>query len=355
MCAERPDVRGGHGTEAARYRHLIEHIQDAVVEFELVDGAPVVENVNSAFVDVFGYEPAEIRGDPLNEWIVPDWLSEEARELDRRTSSGEVNYRRVKRETATGLREFLYRGIPYGDSTTGTGGFAVYTDLTELNRNERRLQVMNRVLRHNLRNKANIISAHTARLLGELDTQTAERTRSAVAVENAADDLETLAEEAQIIRNVLSDPDTDDSTTDCVPLIRSVVEEFRRAAPAAVIETDLPASMRVNATSHLGFAIEGLIDNAIQHNPADQPQVQVSVQSADTDGWTDIYVDDDGPRIPATERDVITGAVEITPTQHGSGLGLWLVKWTTELFGGELSFERSDLGGNRVHIRLPRR
>jgi PAS domain S-box-containing protein len=355
MCAESPDVRRGHGTEAARYRHLIEHIQDAVVEFELVDGRPVVENVNSAFVEVFGYEPAEIKGDPLNEWIVPDWLAEEAQKLDSRTSSGEVNYRRVKRETATGLREFLYRGIPYGDSTTGEGGFAVYTDLTEINRNERRLQVMNRVLRHNLRNKANIISAHTTRLLGELDTQTAERTGAAVAVENAADDLETLAEEAQVIRNVLSNPDTGDTTTDCVPLIRSVAEEYRGAAPAAEIETELPGSMTVNATSHLGVALRALIDNAIEHNPADRPRVRISVRAAETNGWADIYVDDDGPRIPATERDVITGAVEITPTQHGSGLGLWLVKWTTELFGGELAFERSDLGGNRVNIRLPRR
>jgi signal transduction histidine kinase len=52
------------------------------------------------------------------------------------------------------------------------------------------------------------------------------------------------------------------------------------------------------------------------------------------------------------EKDVITGTAEITPTHHGAGLGLWLVKWTAEIFGGELLFEKSEFGGNRIHLRL---
>ncbi|MCU4925783.1 hypothetical protein OB905_07270 [Halobacteria archaeon AArc-dxtr1] len=51
---------------------------------------------------------------------------------------------------------------------------------------------------------------------------------------------------------------------------------------------------------------------------------------------------------------MITGDDEITELRHGSGLGLWLVKWTVETFGGELSFVRSRAGGSRVQIRLRR-
>jgi len=54
------------------------------------------------------------------------------------------------------------------------------------------------------------------------------------------------------------------------------------------------------------------------------------------------------------EREVVAGDAEITPTRHGSGLGLWLVKWTVENIGGEVAFETSDLGGNAVRLRLPR-
>jgi PAS domain S-box-containing protein len=355
MGVNEPGGRSEPGTITNRYRHLIEHIQDAVVEFELVDSDPIVRDVNNAFVEVFGYRSDEIRGEQLNEWLVPEWLADEARELDRRTSSGEVNYRRVKRETETGLREFLYRGIPYGDSATRSGGFAVYTDLTEITRTERRLQVMNRVLRHNLRNKANVVSAYTARLLDDCGPRTAERTRAAAVIEAAAHDLETLAQETQDIRKVLGNGDIAGSTIDCVPLIRRVAREYRRTAPVTRIETRLPDSMEVRANSDLRFAVDNLLHNAIEHNPAAHPRVRIRLSEADATGWMDMHVDDNGPRIPAKDRDVVTGDAEITPTQHGSGLGLWLVKWTIETFGGELSFGTSDFGGNSVRVRLPRR
>lgn len=337
-----------------RYRHLIEHIQDAVVEFELDGDEPLVVDANTAFVDVFGYELDEIRGESLNDFIVPEWLQTEARELDSRTGSGEVNYRQVRRETTTGLRDFLYRGVPYEDSETRPGGFAVYTDLTDVSRNERSLQVMNRILRHNLRNKANIITAYTTRLLAAADTHDPEQTDIAARVERAAHDLETLASEADDVRAILTHAGPGESTVDCVPLVQKVVTDARRSAPAATIETDLPASMELRATARLAVAIESLVENAIEHNPNGTPRVRVRVTADDSPGWASIYVDDDGPCIPESERAVITGDADITPTRHGTGLGLWLVTWTAQLFGGELSFEKSDLGGNSVRLRLLR-
>ncbi|GGM62539.1 PAS domain S-box-containing protein [Halarchaeum rubridurum] len=335
-----------------RYRHLIEHIQDAVVEFELADEVPVVVDVNRAFTETFGYDTADARGEVLNDLIVPVWLRDEAHALDSRTSAGEVNYRRVKRETVDGLREFLYRGIPYPDDRAGEGGFAIYTDLSEFVQNERRARVMNRVLRHNLRNKANVIVAHTARLLDAFDEQSAERTNAVATVERAANDLQQLTEEAGEIHRVLNAAE-ETKTVDCVPTIRRVAEAHRRESPEAAVETDLPTSMTVRANGHLDVALDSLVDNAIRHNPSETPHVRVRVV-AEGEGWATVHVEDDGPPIPAAERDVVTGEAEITPTRHGSGLGLWLVKWTVESFGGELSFGESDLGGNDVRLRLPR-
>lgn len=338
-----------------RYHHLVEHVQDAVAEFELVDEEPIVRDVNEAFVDSFGYDAEDLEDEPLNGWIVPDWLDEEARTLDERTAAGEINYRRVKRETTGGLREFLYRGIPYEDGGTRTDGFAVYTDLTEITRRERRLQVLNRVLRHNLRNNANVILGHTSQLLDRLEEQTAETASVAATIERAASDLETLTREAADIETVLSRTREEDSAVDCVPLIRAIVEDHRRRSPGAAVETELPDSMEVNADEHLRLAIDSLVENAIEHHHADSPRVRVRVVDDGAEGWARIHVEDDGPMIPADERDVVTGAADITPTRHATGLGLWLVKWTTETFGGELSFATSELGGNDVCIRIPRR
>jgi len=342
--------------DAARgdqYRHLIEHIQDAVAEFELVDGEPIVIDVNEAFIDVFGYSREELVGDSLNDWIVPEWLTDEAQDLDEHTSSSvEVNYQQIQRETADGLREFLYRGIPYTDTETRTDGFAIYTDLTETIRTERRLQVMNRILRHNLRNRANVAVGHTSRLLNER-MESPEETKTAAAIEEAAYDLGRMAEEAVAIHKIVKTDTVGTVEIDCVPVVRKVVDEHQQQH-SADIEMDLPAEMAVKANTKLRYAVDSLVDNAISHNPTDDPNVRVRVVDADATGWAAIYVEDDAPAIPQDQRMVVTGEAEITPTRHGTGLGLWLVKWTTELFGGDLSFATSDLGGNSVRIRLPK-
>ena len=364
MARETVDGRVDGEAVSDRYRHLIEHVQDAVVEFDLVDGEPVVSDVNRAFVDVFGYEAHELRGESLNEWVVPDWKLAEAEKLDANTASGEVNYRQVTRETASGLREFLYRGVPYAAGEDGEGdldgGFAVYTDLTEVSRNERRLEVLNRVLRHNLRNNANIVAGHTTRLLAELDGQDGETTDVAATIERAAHELERLAEEAGHIRRVLEHPTGEATDIDPEPIVRSVVDEHRGRTPSAAIEVEVLDPGSVTADSRLRYAIDSLVDNAIEHNPRSTPRVRLRVGGAEnspdraSDEWVVIHVEDDGPRIPAAERDVILDGTEITPTHHGSGLGLWLTELTVETFGGELSFDASDLGGNDVSIRLRR-
>lgn len=350
-----PELDVGHADTPAqiKYQHLVEHIHDAVVEFELLDGEPIVQSVNAAFEDVFGYDAADLRGSSLDEWIVPDWQTEQATALNERTAAGQVNYDRVKRETADGLREFLYRGIPIESQHVRTDGLAVYTDLTDITRHQRRLQVLNRVVRHDLRNKVNIIAMHTTRLLDQLDRQAAETTHIAATIEQATHDLQTLSDEASDIKDII-DADVTAPAIDCVPLVQEVVGAYRQQHPAASIRTDLPASLEVTADSRLQFAIESLVDNALTHNPADDPTVRVRADAADSEGWATIGVADDGPAIPAEQQEVIAGETPITPTQHGSGLGLWLAKWTTELFGGELRFLRSDLGGNSVRLRLPR-
>ena len=333
-----------------RLEHLVSHIQDAVVEFRFHDGEPIVQAVNPAFTDIFGYEPEEIEGEPLNEYIVPPWLAEEARDLDERTDSGDVNYRRVSRQTADGLGEFLYRGIPYDNGFNG--GFAIYTDLTDGLRRERRLEVLNRILRHNLRNKVTVIEGGVEHLLSEVE-RGQELTDHAKKVRDASTDLLGLADEATEIQRTLNESLPDSASLDCVELIQTEVDQLRADYPNAAIETDIPGELSIAASDRLRFAIAALVENAIEHNPDDNPTVLIRAKPVLNDEWVDITVDDTGPQIPAKDKDVITGDRDITPTAHGNGLGLWLVKWTVDQYGGELTFEVTE-DGNRVRIRLPR-
>ena len=221
----------GYGsTGSDGLHHLIEHIQDAVVEFELVDGEPIVRDVNRSFVGVFGYDRAEIIDARLNEFIVPEWLSSEARTLDERTASGEVNYRRVQRETTDGLREFLYRGVPYDGASDRTDGFAVYTDLTEVTRTERRLQVLNRVLRHNIRNGLQVIRGQADQMrAGRADTEPLDR------IVDWADDLDELTDEVRLVTDfVTSSADEQRRLTAIDEVVGERVDAFERGHGLAV-------------------------------------------------------------------------------------------------------------------------
>lgn len=42
-----------------------------------------------------------------------------------------------------------------------------------------------------------------------------------------------------------------------------------------------------------------------------------------------------------------------TQLEHASGLGLWLVRWTVSLSGGDLSFGENEPRGSVVTLSLP--
>ena len=71
-------------------------------------------------------------------------------------------------------------------------------------------------------------------------------------------------------------------------------------------------------------------------------------------GAVTIRVADDGPGIPEAIREVISGDAPITQLRHNSGIGLWIVAWVVEAYGGTVGFEPGiDGEGTTVRLRLP--
>lgn len=61
-----------------------------------------------------------------------------------------------------------------------------------------------------------------------------------------------------------------------------------------------------------------------------------------------VTVQDNGPRHPKVEPDVLTADQE-TALEHGSGLGLWFVTWGVASLGGTVDF---DTDSSRTTVRL---
>jgi signal transduction histidine kinase len=66
-----------------------------------------------------------------------------------------------------------------------------------------------------------------------------------------------------------------------------------------------------------------------------------------------VFVDDDGPGIPAEMRDRLPGrGVRADEAAPGTGLGLSIARDLAEAYGGHTSLKDSPLGGLRVRIEL---
>lgn len=338
------------GSNLKVFGKFLGNIQDPAIQAEYVGGKYIIRGVNDAFVETFDCSRQDIDGEPVVERIYPDWQTEQAREIDNQLRSDQTVHEEVTLETADGLREFRACVVPY-DEEAAVDAVAVYTDITDRVGHRRQLQVMNRILRHNLRNQSNIISGHTTRLLSELPEQKEEYTESASKIERAAHELNSLAREAQEVREMMESP-AKSRPTDCTPHVERTVQDMQRVHPAAEIQTDLPDSLYVNADASLRLVFKSAIENAIEHNPAPEPQVAVRHEQVTADGWVEVHVNDNGSLIPPDERQVLTSNEEITQTNHGSGLGLWAINWAVRSYGGQVSFQQSGLGGNSVRIRL---
>ncbi len=101
----------------------------------------------------------------------------------------------------------------------------------------------------------------------------------------------------------------------------------------------------------LRLAIDNLLENAARHGRADGT---VATTVAAAEGVVVVTVDDDGPGIPAAERDQVTERfVRGTGAGGaGSGLGLALVAQQGVLHDGALQIGDAPLGGARMTLRL---
>jgi len=335
-----------HTESTNRFKRLFNELNEAVVEFELVDGDPVIAQANAAFVDTFGDGTESLSGSSLNDLIVPADRREEAKQFDKQTAAGESNAAVVERVTANGRRQFVYRSVPIETAHA----FAIYTDVTAELRRKRHLDVLQRVLRHNLRNDVNVIAGQAEKIAALADDE--EIQAAAASITETANGLARLSEEAKTVQRVLGESPTLEPT-DITAIIDQVVTACSKEFPAATVTTDCPTALLVAADASLRILVESLIDNAIRHNTATTPAVTVTARVVD-DATAELLIADNGPGIPVTERDVVTGEQDITPLHHGSGLGLWLVRWITDRYGADLSIETPDNGGTTVRIGFDR-
>jgi len=232
-----------------------------------------------------------------------------------------------------------------GANDTHVGDTVVFQDVTAERQREQRLNVLNRVLRHNLRNDMTVVRGFTQAAAGRVADE--EATGMLDRATDAADDLVALGEKAREVERVL-DRDGTTERVELGPLFDRVVADRRGEDDDATV-TVAAGDLSVRTDPPVLETVVGeLLENALAH-AGSEPRIELAAERrADT---VAITVSDDGPGIPDHERAAIDAGVE-SALEHGSGLGLWLANWGAASLGGSLVLD-SDADGTTVSVELP--
>lgn len=325
-------------------RSIVERANSCVVEAAIDDEALVVTWVDPQFEHVFGYDGESIEGSSLCDLVVPDEECRRAAELVETIRQGITVEETVRRDTKWGRRTFRLCMVPVAGSD-GPDVYVMYTDVTEQRCRRQQIQVLNRVLRHNLRNELNVVLGNADVVIDAVDSPRAEH--AARSIRRAARDLVELGETASSLQTTL-EPACDD-VIDAVAAVDRVRSDFDRRDPDCTIRLDAPGRTFVAADARLKTALSELCENALQHTRTDGKDVCITVTPGEE--WTEISVADSGPGLPPSDQAVLLGDDE-TPLKHGSGLGLWIVNWIVTALGGDLTVEDREPTGTVVTISL---
>jgi signal transduction histidine kinase len=138
---------------------------------------------------------------------------------------------------------------------------------------------------------------------------------------------------------------------DSLQAVQRAVEQIHEGTTVDVAG-DKGACVRVERQD-LDEMLGNLVENAAKYGSG---RVFVTVEHRKAAGLVDVLVEDDGPGIPAAQRDELftRGKRLDTTGKPGTGLGLAIVRDVAEIYGGSVSLEESeDLGGLLARLTLP--
>jgi signal transduction histidine kinase len=133
--------------------------------------------------------------------------------------------------------------------------------------------------------------------------------------------------------------------------IRTIAPEIERRDAHVEID-ELPVV--AGEPELLGAVLPNLLVNALKYNPRQGGTIRLGCERRE--GWWEIRVDDDAPRVPDEDRERIFAPYHRGRAERrvrGSGLGLAICRRIVRRYGGEIGVTDAPTGGNRFSFTVP--
>lgn len=311
-----------------------------------------IEYVNPAFERLTGYSAEDVMGQ--NPSVLKSGEQDEAfyDDLWETITAGDMWQKTLWNQTKRGeYYQATETIVPVtNDRDEITNFVAIQTEITYDEIRDQVLQVLDRVLRHNIKHAVMTISGFATELEEELGAH--ENGSALEQIQSAATELESISDRTQPIFKLFrgtygSDPWSVESLMD-------TVTAEQEAFPEANITVDCqaPTDELVTSGKVVSIALTEALENAVIHNDQETPAVEVTVRAGPNPPRLHVTVADDGPGVPEEEWEIIQSGVE-EPLSHATGIGLWLIYWTITAVGGKVTLGRNEPCGTVVEIEIP--
>lgn len=213
-------------------------------------------------------------------------------------------------------------------------------DARRARRTSEALSFVNDVLRHDIRNNVGIVRGNASLVESAADDEEVQDFAETIR-QQADETVQRIESASDIADTIVGDAKT--TTIDLAAITETIAGRVDDAFSADVT-TERPDSARVRANEGLRSVVSNLVENAAEHNDAENPTVEVRVE---TDGdVARLVVADNGPGVP--ENLFEDG---LPHTQDG---GLSLVEALVEEYDGDVWAESVDPRGSAFVVELPR-
>ncbi len=306
---------------------VFDRMQEGAV---VVDGDDNIVEVNQRALQILDTDRQTIHGHsaaeviPQYDEMPPEGIFDEYVALETEAGTHQLEFEATRIRTEQGNQ---------------VGRVITFSDVTTLLHHQQRLEVLNRVLRHNIRTETNLI-------LGFAESVPDEQ---ADRIKHHARRIEAFGEKGRSAVNLFDQARKGSETRKLDTIISGNISYVRDDFPEVTISYwDVDPNVRVE--NYLEIVIRNVIENAAKHNSNAPPKIWIS--TATSNGSVTINIADNGPGIEDYELSVLEKGSE-SSLEHGSGFGLWIVKWGVDLVNGSVSFRDRTPTGTVVTLQVP--
>lgn len=330
------------------------HVEKAPIGIFEVNQQGEYVDVNEAACEMVGYSRAE-----LLEMSVADLAPEadDPEEISSFTEVIETGHMRTEgqiRHKDGHAVDVILEAVEIDD-----GRFVAYVqDITAQKESERQLkdqrnnlETLNQVLRHDVRNDLQLVTAYADLLAEECEDEAVNEYIKTI--QDSADHAVELTDTAREIADMMVSVTQDSQQVNLRAVLEKEVSEVQSSYPNAAVtyDTTIPP-VSINANDMVSSVFRNLLKNAIQHN--DKPVAVVEVSATEQNDTVTIRVADNGPGVPDDQKEAIFGKGERGLASAGTGMGLYLVETLVTNYGGEVRVEDNDPEGSVFVVELPK-